>query len=62
MTWPLAIFTYFVTWCITIFTVLPVRGLSLKRKLLWNCLLAGLVTFFIYLLLKSGLVPLRKVY
>jgi hypothetical protein len=62
MTPPFAVFTYLVTWCITLFTLLPVKGWSVRKKLLLNCILAAGVTLFIYLLLKSGLVPLRNVY
>ena len=62
MTWPFAIFTYLVTWCITLFTLLPLQPMTLRRKLLWNTLLAAVVTLGIYLLLRSNLVPLRNVY
>ncbi len=57
----IAIFTYLVTWFITPFMVLPFR-MSWRRTLLWNTLLAAVITFIIYLLVKSGLVPLRDVY
>lgn len=57
----MAAFTYLVSWCITIFMVLPFQ-LTFKRTLLWNTVLATVVTLAIYLLIKSGLVPLRDVY
>jgi hypothetical protein len=57
----MAIFTYLVTWCITPFLVIPFRP-TIKRGLLINTLLAAVITLGIYVLLKSGLVPLRNVY
>ncbi len=56
-----AFFTFLITWCITIFLVIPFR-LTVRRALLWNTLLAAIVTLAICLVLKSGLVPLRDVY
>jgi hypothetical protein len=61
VTVPLAILSYFVIWHITLFMWLPVKTLTFKRKLLWNCALAAVLTLGIHLLLKSGWVPLRDV-
>jgi len=57
----MAAFTYLVSWCITIFMVLPFQ-LTFKHTLLWNTALAAVVTLAIFLMIKTGLVPLRDVY
>ncbi len=68
--------TYFVTWWITIFMLLPVgvkryqgqdkhhyaaapTNINLKKKVLWNFVLAAVVTLIIHLLFLSGWVELR---
>lgn len=74
-----ALFTFLVTWWITLFAVLPFGSVppasgsathyqaapvrvNLRRKLVWNTLLAALVTLAIHLLLLSGTIPLRSAY
>ena len=37
-------------------------GVNIKKKLLWNTLLAAVVTGLIHLLFLSGWIPLRDVY
>jgi predicted secreted protein len=61
MTFSLGIFTYLVSWCITLFFILPFR-LPVKRALIFNTLLAAIVTLAIYFMIKSELVPLHDVY
>jgi len=56
------VFTYFVTWCITLFMVLPFRLKKWWYTAILNTFLAALITLSIYFLLKSGLVPLRYAY
>lgn len=63
MTLAQAFLTFFTVWFISVFFVLPfARGRGLRWGLVVNTLLAIVLTVSIYLLLISGLVPLRQVY
>lgn len=61
MTPQMALLTYAVTWCITLFMVLPFRLEKWWHTAVVNTLLAGVITLGLHFLLKSGLVPLRYV-
>lgn len=59
MTPIMALFTYAVTWFITMFVFLPVQGLTPKQRVMWNTALAAVATLGIHVVIISGWIQVR---
>lgn len=59
---PMALFTYAVTWFISLFLLLPsarARSWGFRRVLFYNSLLAALITLGIHGIIESGWIDVR---